>query len=387
MQDKNATQGMNVFQPPQQTKKRGSNMLIVGITIVAAVVIIAILGFTVFADTLFPTQQTAGSVSSTLTGAAEQQQVSSSNAKLVCSVGLDVSSPSPLGVNVYWSAQGKIAASSANNLMSFTAKDCGAKTVTPTTSQGENWSPDGQKLLLLSESDKALQVLDKDGKAIATIPFTKLGAMFVGSLAWSPDGTKFLFVSRDSDQKESVKIADAADGGNVKTLITIDGDGGATGFGTISPDGKYVSAVDPKGDSIWDVNAGKKLSDLPADTTKGYSTEAFSPDGSLFARGRSGKIEIYSSADGKLQSTFNAEDNTGGLAWSHDSKYLAVSWKSISIYDVSAKKVVSTFGRVDEQHRISSIAWAPDGSGLVSATTEKNSGGHAPTPVNVWALN
>jgi WD40 repeat protein len=76
-----------------------------------------------------------------------------------------------------------------------------------------------------------------------------------------------------------------------------------------------------------------------------------------------------------------------GLAWSPNGKYLAESATSINIYDVNAKRIVTTFGKVGANHKIFSVAWAPDGSGLVSSADLMPDDGHSQTLVNVWAFS
>jgi WD40 repeat protein len=96
----------------------------------------------------------------------------------------------------------------------------------------------------------------------------------------------------------------------------------------------------------------------------------------------------------KLQSSFNNLDAGTGvkdvgapLAWSPDAKYLAESAISINIYDVNAKKIVTTFGKVAANHKIFGLAWAPDGNGLVSSADLTPDDGHSQTLVNVWGLS
>src|SRR5207248_1012228 len=141
-----------------------------------------------------------------------------------------------------------------------------------------------------------LDVLDSNGNSIKNIPFTQLGAISVGPLTWSSDSTKLIFVSDESNHQSSIKSVDVANGGNVRTLMKMSGDGGTSGITDLSPDGRYVlmtqlnKSAKQKEHSIWDVNTGKKVSDLPSDDGKGgFSTEAFSPDGSLIAVGGKGK--------------------------------------------------------------------------------------------------
>ncbi len=401
MEDKNVFRGMNSSTPFSQTKKPGSIVWVVGIGLVVLVTLITIVGLIVFSGVLDPEQQTTGDGLSTLVGAVGLQQTVQqkeiSNVRSVCSIGLDVHPLPPsksTEVSVHWSAQGNIATSSENNFALFSAKDCSAKVTKSIPFYEASWSPDGTKLVAATRSDGALNVLDKDGNSIAHIPFTKLGTNWVGPLVWSSDGMKLTFLSQDANNQSSVKTVDAADGGNVKTLMMMEGDGGALGFLDISPNGRYAlgvqlnRATNQSAPGIWDINTGKKVSDLPSNTVaRGFSASGFSSDGSLYAQGDYGKVAIYRSADGKLQTSFDADQNTDALAWSHDGKYLAVGGKSITVYDVATQKIVTTFGQVDAQHHISSIAWAPDGSGLVSSAGLTNDDGHSQTSANVWALS
>ncbi|MBV9229647.1 MAG: PD40 domain-containing protein [Chloroflexi bacterium] len=404
MQDNNISWGIASPTYISQPKKRRSFLRGLGISLVAAVAIITIVSFTLFSGVLRSAAPRAGNGSSTITGSAGQQQQpvqqkAISNGKLVCSVGFDVRPLPPFDyttIQVGWSAQGKIAALTDDNFMIFSAKDCSAKNTKPTRVYEANWSPDGKKLVTASSSNDALDVLDSNGNSIVNIPFTQLGTIFVGQVSWSSDGTKLIFVSQESNHQSSIKSVDAANGGNVKALMKVDGNEGLSGVTGLSPDGKYAlltqfnTSTKQKEHSIWDVNAGKKVSDLPSDNGKGgFSAAVFSPDGSLFAQGGNGKIQIYSTADGKLQSSFEDHDAGGpdDLAWSPDGKYLAASATSINIYDVNAKKIVTTFGQVGAHHAISHLAWAPDGNGLVSSTNLVPDDGHSQTLVNVWALS
>lgn len=407
MEDKHASQGMISSMPLLQVKKRGPIVHMVGISLVAAVAIITIVSFTIFSGVLRSAPQAAGNGSSTLPSATGQQQPAQqkeiSSGKLVCSVGLDVRALPPIDyaiTDVYWSAQGKIATLSNESLTIFSAKDCGTKITKPTAYYEGGWSSDGKKLAVLDSSGDALDVLDKDGNSITNIPFTKVGTIQIGSLVWSSDSTKLTFISLESNYQMSIKTIDAANGGNEKTLMTVPGNGGTSGILGLSPDGKYALmnqfnfSTKQKEHSIWDVNTGKRVSNLPSDDGKGdFDAYAFSPDGSLFAQSGNGKVQVYSTADGKLQASI--EDPVAGsaaygvrdIAWSPNGKYLAVAANSISIVDVNAQKVVTTFGQVDAHHQISSVAWAPDGSGLVSSTNQVPDDGHSQTPVNVWALS
>ncbi len=404
-QDENVSWGMNPPIDIVQPKKRRSILRMVGLSLVAAVAIVTILSFTVFSGILRPATPTANKGTSTITGAPghqeQPQQPTISSAKLTCSVGLDVRALPPFDYSITradWSAQGKIAVTSTDTMTTFSAKDCSGKSTTnPSAIYEASWSPDGTKLVTADSSAEALNVLDSNGKTIANIPFTQLGATFIGEIFWSSDSTKLTFIADEPNHQGSIKSVDA-NGSNLKTLMHIDTNGGTSGINALSPDGKYALVVQfnkstkQKELSIWTVNPWKKVSDIPTDK-QGYDAAVFSPDSSLFALAGTSQVHIYSTADGKLQSSFNDPDagegvkDIGGLAWSLDGKYLAESATSINIYDVNAKKIVTTFGKVDAHHKIFSVAWAPDGSGLVSSADMIPDDGHSQTQVNVWKLS
>jgi WD40 repeat protein len=403
MQDTNISGGMNSLPSLSKPKKRRSLLRVVGTSLVAAAVVITILSFAFFSGVLRPGSQTPGKGSSTLTGAPQSpQQTTISNGKLVCSVGLDVRALPPFGysiTSVNWSTQGKIAAASTQNFTTFSAKDCSAKSTKTAMAYEESWSPDGTKLAIADSSADALEVLDSNGNSIANIPFTQLGATSVGTLVWSSDGTKLIFIALEANHQSGIKSVDAANGGNVKTLMALPNNGnGITGLTDLSPNGRYAivtqlnAATKMKDHSIWDVNTGKKVSNLPSDDGKGsFGKTVFSPDGSLVAVAGN-EVRIYTTATGSLLTSFGdqnaaAVDGVAALAWSPDGKYLAESASSINIYDVHMQKIVTTFGKVDAHHKIFGLAWAPGGAGLVSATDQLQDDGHSQTPVNVWALS
>jgi len=236
--------------------------------------------------------------------------------------------------------------------------------------------------MITDASNDALNVLDSNGNSIAKIPF-------IGQAAWSSDSTKLIFISQESNHQKSIKGVDAANGGNVKTLMMLPANSAPL---LLSPGGKFLLLAKEKVLSIWDVTSGKKVSDLDVSLPPKlpFLAWAFSPDGSLLALAGKSQVQIYASATGKLVTSF---DNGPGnivnihLAWSPDGRYLAQCRSAISIDDVKAHKRVATFGQVDEKHGINALAWAPDSTGLVSSTSLIQDNDHSEIPVNVWKLN
>ncbi|GHO98281.1 hypothetical protein KSF_083290 [Reticulibacter mediterranei] len=393
MEDRNISLGMNSSVPLSQTKKRGSIVRIVGISLVAAIAVITILSFTVFSGVLRPAPQTGGNSRSTITGAQQVKAISS--AKLVCSIGVDDRAQPPFEssrVLVDWPVQGNAVAHSNGGSMIFSAKDCGGKKTLAHENYQAAGSPDGKKIATASYNANTLDIEDSNGDTIKSITFAQLGVHVLPEMVWSSDSTKIIFIAEGANYASVIKSVDA-NGGNLKTLITVDGNKGARGFLELSPGGKYAFMSDfdftakQKIYSIWDVSTGKKMSDITSGIEKnGFLGLGFSPDSSLLAVSGDNQINIFSAANGKIVNTLDykkAED----VAWSPDGKYLAVCSTSISIYDVKALQAVTTFGKVADpaKQKVSDLAWSPDGTGLVSSLEQPDEG--KPTPVYVWALS
>ncbi|WP_236065117.1 WD40 repeat domain-containing protein [Reticulibacter mediterranei] len=143
--------------------------------------------------------------------------------------------------------------------------------------------------------------------------------------------------------------------------------------------------------AVWDINAGKLLTGhavLP-DITQGYDYQ-LSPDGSLIALDQEGKIDIYTTANGKLLTSFEnkvAGEGVHTLAWSPDGKYLAESADTIKIFDMTAKKLATTFGKVNNSQWITTLVWSPDGSAIASSSMTKSDDQPSDLMVNVWQLS
>jgi WD40 repeat protein len=131
----------------------------------------------------------------------------------------------------------------------------------------------------------------------------------------------------------------------------------------ISPDGQYLAWCNGFGAvTVAEPDTGKPIwsQKAPAGRTEMVGL-AISPDGRLLAReGKDGTIELRRLADGKLLRTVSMQEQddprrnkagTTALAFSPDSKKLAVAWESwIGLIDVERGAYLhsypGTFGRV-----------------------------------------
>jgi WD40 repeat protein len=195
-------------------------------------------------------------------------------------------------------------------------------------------------------------------------------------------------------QQDLVQSIDFSNGNKVTTLSTLPNN---SSIGQISSDGKIAlvnqappGSKSPLTLSIWDITSGKKISDLPS--TISNSIAAFSPDGSQVAVSVPGALQIYTTANGHLLASIadtSSATQVHILAWSPNGKYLAESANAIKIYNVGARKLATTFGAVDAQHRVVNLAWAPDNTGIASTTMVLTGDGvpaNTRTIVNVWKL-
>jgi WD40 repeat protein len=206
-------------------------------------------------------------------------------------------------------------------------------------------------------------------------------------VVWSSDGSKLIFVSADT----SISSIAITGNGSPTTLMKVPSNAKVS---LLSPDGKYALLHATNNFEVWDVNGGKQISTIsPTGNPSKLSTWAFSPDGSLLAFGKSsGQTQIYTTADGKQQSSFSSVKTDPAflgiaLAWSPDGKYLAEGTNAVSIYDVNAKKAVETLGQGDAQHQVVGMAWSPDSKELISSVATTGKSAQSDVTLSVWALS
>lgn len=410
-----APRGALVHVDGHHSRKRGSLRRITGVSLIAAVAIIAVVSFAFFSGMLRPGM-------TTITGAKPHlpaRITSISGAKQVCSVSIanDDAGMNPSNialtdptiawrVQVGWSAQGEVSALSFGHLRAFSTKDCGVSFAKSILTPFASWSPDGKKLAIVTFGNAGgedLVILDSNGNLVETLTLTKSGADNLGgvaSIAWSADSSTLTFVlnggfssaSGPQNLQTHVKSVSVSNIKNVTNLLTLPGVGK-----TLSPDGKLlVKPVWGKAGGkttldmqIWDVNSGKKVSDITSIAPSEISNWAFSPDDSMLALNETtGQTVIYSTESGKQLASFaSTRQPNFGMAWSPDSRYLAESGNAIQIYDVKAQKVVTTFGSVDARHSIQELAWSPDGTGLVSSSAPTIRANAGPATVTVWQFH
>lgn len=123
---------------------------------------------------------------------------------------------------------------------------------------------------------------------------------------------------------------------------------------------------------------------LKVDTIRGTAKfkylygKQFSPNGLLVAANTPDdkKVHLWDAVTGDLITSFDHQLNPLALAFSHDSKLIAVSGNTnnrgkggdVVIWEIASRKVVARFGR--ELDEINSIDFSPDGNTLATTTKD-----------------
>ncbi|GHO53355.1 WD40 repeat domain-containing protein [Ktedonobacter robiniae] len=218
---------------------------------------------------------------------------------------------------------------------------------------GLQWSPDGKRIVLVGNDAHILDATT--GKNEVTYHPTGGGRTPVQNVAWAPDGSQRLAIATDT-----VQIIDANTGkvlatgpkqstvytGNLLTSLLMPlaphSGSGSTVITSLawSPDGRYIAtnlghlinnSRDPQDHPIliWDSHTGEVVKRLFGHTDDPYRV-LWSPDGKYlasFSQNWDETVRVWDAKTGSLINTVHAKGygSMGGIAWSPDSQYLAVS--------------------------------------------------------------
>jgi WD40 repeat protein len=189
----------------------------------------------------------------------------------------------------------------------------------------------------------------------------------VASIAISPDGKTILSCSQD----RTVRLWELASHRLISTLTNFQDPGRSVAF---SPDGKVFAAGGwGKRDrvTLWDATRLRLLATLDGQ----YSSVAFAPKGNLLAYGSSRGFFPDSGEDVRIWD-YSANREVaripgGGarVAFSPDARLLALGGQNdaVILYDIVSQQSV---GRLPKAAAVQSMAFTPDGKGLVVAYWE-----------------
>ena len=239
------------------------------------------------------------------------------------------------------------------------------------------FSPDGATLISQS-SDQTIRLW---GTAIGKPIKVLTGYMEdLQSLAFSPDGT-VLATGEDYsfDKKYAIYLWDTTTGNLIKTLTGYRAAARSLAFspdGTILANGNYSYRI-----NLWNVATGEHIKTLTKYTEKvpdyyGFVNLAFSPDGTILISGSYRGIDLWNVASGErlknfnglgggLYNNFNGLDGVNSLAFSPDGTIFASGgYGKIDLWDVVSGEHIGML----KEHKgwIQSLAFSSDGTKLVS---------------------
>jgi TolB protein len=234
------------------------------------------------------------------------------------------------------------------------------------------WSPDGEKLLYISD-EKDLWVMDADGKKQHQL---MQDAKISYQPAWSPDGKQILFISRNDIavmNLDGSALRQITNQGNYETAHQ---DFGYTNV-SWSPDGKYIAFEGyhrPSANGeLFIVDAACTAADLCVNqflfnTWGDEHTYDWSPDSRYFAfpSGRNGsrsrELYLMSMIDGSMQQLTNDLFGDGDPNWSPDGKKIIF----LSSSDDGSERFIRLLyidgheGWTLPIENVSQLSWSPD---------------------------
>lgn len=283
------------------------------------------------------------------------------------------------------------------------------------------WSPDSR---YLASIDERCMVCVWDPERGELVQSTEPGR-FKGraDVVWSADGTEVIFTANLENgwvdrgvgilnlagQKRELHLADTRIGEmrriSDSSLLLLAGHGfrdfyawteGAPGMRlvasypvpylrgiSVSPDGKLVSAVGERSQSIcvWNTQSGELLHEVPFPPARGAdqfanSTE-FSPDGSQLAVVSSigEQVRILDVRSGEWMAPIGVSGVLGNgvsVAWSPDGTHLAVANDhGLAVCSTKTRRCLANFSS-GPRSPISRLAWSPNGRGIATAAYESS---------------
>jgi WD40 repeat protein len=220
-------------------------------------------------------------------------------------------------------------------------------------------SPDGSSLA--SGCFRGSYIVDLEtGKQLATLA---VGGWTLG-VAFSPDGSMVATTGSDG----SVRIFDARSGEVLKSLSSrMAGFYGRTEGPRLhavewSPDGSRLLAVGRRVTSVWDIDSGRLLHELPAGAVHTGFRAAWSPDGAYLLLGGSTGVGIWAAESGeKVGEVPSGEVRSVALSPDGARLAIAASDGTARVWNWRTSEELLVFRHKVEAFWAHQLAFSPDG--------------------------
>lgn len=227
------------------------------------------------------------------------------------------------------------------------------------------FSPDGRTVALAHQREGITFWDMQTGRLRRRIPEKRSDRIV--SLVFSPNGKR---LASESIDQPHASVWDTATGELVRTFARGTQPYHDQGFSvTFSPDGRLLASTATNGLNVWELESGKLV--FPIRDCNG-KTVAFSPGGWLVSTAGPAGVRVFDGVDGKELAKFDSRSHPSarrGIAFSPDGRLLAAADANrVKLWDVSARRELAGF----EGHRgiVTSVAFGPDGTALVSAAED-----------------
>jgi WD40 repeat protein len=228
-------------------------------------------------------------------------------------------------------------------------------------------SSDGQYLLILHQqgSFRRFDVLANrqlpDPKCFASGPAIAL-AMEGGFLAFATSGSGGAVI-RVCDLSKSAQSPGLSVDGSVSSMA-LDPDRGLLAVVTAARATRQGSKL---GVELWHFRRGERASRIEVGFDMGVSAMALSRDASLFAYASlDGSVVAKRIADGRVLTAFLNQQNVNALAFSADSRYLAVLSDSATVWDLETQQELAHIETESDSHL---VAFSPHARYLLTASS------------------
>jgi WD40 repeat protein/serine/threonine protein kinase len=213
------------------------------------------------------------------------------------------------------------------------------------------FSPDGRQIV--TTDDASARIWDARTNGLL---FTLPHGNTVYHAVYSADGTRLVTASADG----SVKLWDPASGTLLRKL-THDGTRLRYYAAAISPDGKFIAAIDLLGTvaNVWDAASGARLAELPNDAS-GFPSIAFSATGRWLATSGGNDVRVFETGTWS-QATAIAGPRIHTLSFDPVGPWLATGSANgdTSIWEIPSGTRVRHLRESGDA--VSVIAFSPDG--------------------------